>query len=398
MIKTLLAIDIIQPALITYLLERLPEFYDELENDNSSSCTARLILHQLRWSEYIVEPQALTGKLIEPIVVYLKELMDENIELTAPILDALSNLTLNNDSLEGVREIVLNRLDSAELDDLAVIIKFLLQTVNPFTVDQVIFGIREKLDFRSLGKSTMLTLARKPKHSPEALILDSIKLGFESHKYICDSWLKSIAALETKPAHKIIDVLVLIILHSMASMKKKAEALLRKKIISGLITSPLIQETILQHADGLAGYWDTILSLSESLLRSSEQHSVVIPCSSILYTCAFKSSDAYYRQEIIGSLVTHIGSGSISFFLRFCYLTYHLNLSCFAYVTEMDVSLDTLLHLAKTDIENMVVYDIFIKGILDYLDSLTLLQIRTLFNIFSLLSLTVGLQRCKYTD
>ena len=33
MIKTLLAIDIIQPTLITYLLERLPEFYDELENE-----------------------------------------------------------------------------------------------------------------------------------------------------------------------------------------------------------------------------------------------------------------------------------------------------------------------------------------------------------------------------
>lgn len=31
----------------------------------SSTCTARLILHQLRWSEYIVDPQALSGKLIE---------------------------------------------------------------------------------------------------------------------------------------------------------------------------------------------------------------------------------------------------------------------------------------------------------------------------------------------
>lgn len=29
----LLAIDILQPQIITYLLERLPEFYDELENE-----------------------------------------------------------------------------------------------------------------------------------------------------------------------------------------------------------------------------------------------------------------------------------------------------------------------------------------------------------------------------
>lgn len=33
LIKTLLAIDILQPKLMTYLLERLPEFYDELENE-----------------------------------------------------------------------------------------------------------------------------------------------------------------------------------------------------------------------------------------------------------------------------------------------------------------------------------------------------------------------------
>lgn len=84
--------DILQKDLIDYLLERLPEFYDELENEyvttmmhvtrpsrmhgfthstriylysQSSTCTARLILHQLRWSEYIVDPQALSGKLIE---------------------------------------------------------------------------------------------------------------------------------------------------------------------------------------------------------------------------------------------------------------------------------------------------------------------------------------------
>ncbi|KAI9475361.1 Fanconi anemia protein FancD2 nuclease-domain-containing protein [Zychaea mexicana] len=391
-IKTLLNIDIIQPTLITYLLERLPEFYDELENDNSSSCTARLILHQLRWSEYIVAPQALTGKLIEiiqitptviqheiitslpdiindsehkPIVVYLKELMHEDAELTVPILDALSNLTLHSESLEDVRDTVLDRLESAELDDLAVIIKFLLQTVKPHTIDLVILGIREKLDFRSLGKSTIPSITRKAKHSPEALILESIKLGLQFHKFVCDSWIKSIAALQTKPAHKIIDVLVLFILYSMTSTKKKADQIFRKKIADGLITSSLLEESIMHHGHGLASYWNTILSLSESLLRSSQQQSVLIPSSKALYISAFKSSDVYYRQEIIGSLVTHIGSGS---------------------ATEMDVALDTLLHLARTDVDNMAVYDVFIKGILDYLDNLTLPQIRTLFNIFSLLS------------
>ncbi|KAK4518683.1 uncharacterized protein ATC70_008905 [Mucor velutinosus] len=398
--KTLLAIDSIQPELITYLLERLPEFYDELENDNSSSCTARLILHQLRWLDYITEPESLTGKLIEiiqitpaviqhemitslpdiindsehkPIVVYLKELMNENGDLTVPILDALSNLTLHSESLEDVRETVLDRLESANLDDLAVMIKFMLQTVTPMTIDQVVWGIRQKLDFRSFGKTFSGDNNRQPNKptamAPEAFILESIKMGLQFHKFVCDSWFKSIVALETKRDHKLIDMMVLIILYSMTSMKKKVEGVIKKKIIHGCITGSLVKETIGNHPDGLAGYWSTILSLAESLLRASQQNNMLSPCASVMYISAFKSTDAYYRQEIIGALVTHIGSGV---------------------EVEMNVALNVLLELVKTDVSSVVVYSVFVKGILDYLDNLNEYQIRTLFDIFSLLALTTG--------
>lgn len=48
-------------------------------------------------------------------------------------------------------------------------------------------------------------------------------------------------------------MLVLIILYSMTSTKKKVEGIIKKKIISGGISTPLIQETIQYHSDGLAG-------------------------------------------------------------------------------------------------------------------------------------------------
>ncbi|ORE04580.1 hypothetical protein BCV72DRAFT_210971 [Rhizopus microsporus var. microsporus] len=358
---------------------RLPEFYDELENDNSSSCTARLILNQLRWLDYIAQPEALTEKLIEPIVVYLKELMNENSELTVPILDALSNLTLHSESLDDVKETVLDRLESAELDDIAVILKFMLQTVTPNTVDMVILGIRQKLDFRTLGKiqqessqrRTKQSLSQRPnvKDTPEALILESIKLGLQFHKFVCESWFRTIMALETARAHKIIDVLILFILYSMPSMKKKAESAIKKKIVQGLITAPLLEETIMYHSSGLASYWNAILSLSESLLRSCQQNGIISPCASTLYISSFKVCDSYYRQEIIGSLVTHIGSGVEA---------------------EMSIALNVLLHLAKSDVSSVTVYSVFIKGILDYLDNLSLYQIRILFDVFSLVALTVS--------
>lgn len=115
--KTLLQVDILQKDLIDYLLERLPEFYDELENEyvttmmhvtrpsqthgfthiylysQSSTCTARLILHQLRWSEYIVDPQALSGKLIEvntwtslPFVILTIFSLVKIIHITPPVI------------------------------------------------------------------------------------------------------------------------------------------------------------------------------------------------------------------------------------------------------------------------------------------------------------------------
>jgi Fanconi anemia group D2 protein len=125
--------------------------------------------------------------------------MNENPELTVPILDALSNLTLHSESLEDVRESVLERLESAELDDLAIIVKFMLQTVTPNSIDLVVYGIRQKLDFRSLGKIQQQQQRESTsKNTPVALILESIKLGLQFHKFVCDSWLKSIIALESQ--------------------------------------------------------------------------------------------------------------------------------------------------------------------------------------------------------
>ncbi|KAI8065297.1 Fanconi anaemia protein FancD2 nuclease-domain-containing protein [Gongronella butleri] len=374
--RCLLSIDILQPALISTLLERLPEFYDELEQDQSSSCTARLILHQLRWLDHIVNPQKLTSTLIEQMVTFLKEWMDEHKELTVPILDTLSNLTLHSESLEDVRQKVMEGLPAAEVDDLAVMIKFLLQTVTQSTVDLTIVDLRQNMDFRTLVRLQNAATRRNqgtqqgtaPQQYPEALILESIKLGLQFHRFVSTAWIKALVALETERAHKVMDMMVIFILHSMASMKKKAEQILRKKIIARLITSKLIKETLTNHAHGLASYWGSIIALAESLLRSSHQHGFLASCAQALYTHAFKSSDAYYRQEIIGSLVTHVGSGVKE---------------------EMDVALQVLLVLAQELPSTLATYSVFLKGILDYLDNLSLAQIRMLFDVFNLLAIKV---------
>lgn len=45
--------------------------------------------------------------------------------------------------------------------------------------------------------------------------------------------------------------MVMFILHSIVSLKKKIEVMIRKKIIEGLLTKKLLQETILVHGASL---------------------------------------------------------------------------------------------------------------------------------------------------
>ncbi|KAG9294638.1 hypothetical protein G9A89_008117 [Geosiphon pyriformis] len=400
LIRSLLSIDFLQPKLIDQLLEKLPEFIPDLDNENVDSPIPRLILQQLKWLEYVVEPDRLATKILEMvsitplgiqreiitslpeivndseqkmIITELKDLMVQNHQLMVPILDALSNFSLEEDSISEIREVVVDKLESADLADLPIVVKFLLQTVTPDDVQEVIQKIRRKLDFRTIGKAQNESLnyskragKAKKEQMPEALILESIKIGLQFNKFVKDAWLRAIIDLKTSMDHKIIDILVLIIMHSLSNMKKKVESLFIKKLAGGLFTNQLLEETITCHAEGLLEYFNSILSLSEVLLRTTKQQALIARSACTLYRSSFKVFEAYHRQEIVGSLVTHIGSGS---------------------PIEVNSALSVLLYLVEEDSEKMNRFSIFVKGILDYLDNLTVDQIRILFDIFSLLAL-----------
>ena len=65
MIRILLGIDFIQSNLIDQLLERLPTFISDSDNDNVESPIPRLILQQLKWLECTVNPLRLAEKILE---------------------------------------------------------------------------------------------------------------------------------------------------------------------------------------------------------------------------------------------------------------------------------------------------------------------------------------------
>ncbi|KAG0303191.1 Fanconi anemia group D2 protein [Dissophora globulifera] len=338
LIRILLGIDALQPGLLAVLLDRLLAV---MSDDEQDSPMPKLILQQLKWLNNIVEPEQLSAKLLEvanvspvfiqrdiitslpeivpdsehkTVVLGLADLLESSSELMVPILDALSNLNLQSDVLANARNHVLDKLASAELDELPVVIKFLLQTVEPNTVEDVIEAIRSNLDFGSINRlQKNLNKGSKKRASnqtPEVLIVDALKTGIRFQKFVTDAWYKAIVSISKAGQHKIIDVMVMLVLHSNVSFKKKVESMIRKKIIEGQLTRKLLQETVLVHGVSLREYMPAILSIAENLLRSSANYPIVVRMASVLYTSAFQVSDAYYRQEIVASLLVHIGSGS----------------------------------------------------------------------------------------
>ncbi|CAG8451010.1 4382_t:CDS:10 [Acaulospora morrowiae] len=398
LIRVLLSIDFFQANLIDQLLERLPTFISDTDNDIIESPIPRLILQQLKWLDNIVDSRRLTEKILEMIPITplgiqreiitslpdiildseqktvikeLTELIDQNHRLIVPILDALPHFTLHEDLMTNVKSTVYGRLESADLDDLAIIVKFLLHTASPIDAEMVIRQIRDKVDFHSIGKlqSEQSTSKRRQKRRkelmPEALILDSIKKGLNIHKFVMNAWLKEISDIETERNHKIIDILILFLLHSMPSIKKKVEAIFCKKISSGLFSKNLLETTITFHFEGLRDYFNDILTLSESLLRSSQQQNTVARAACTLYRSAFMVFEPHQQQEVIASLVSHIGSGS---------------------PTEIESTLSVLSHLVDKDIKRLSRFSIFVKGLLDYLENLNLDQIRILFDVIGKLA------------
>ncbi|XP_077863629.1 Fanconi anemia group D2 protein-like, partial [Saccoglossus kowalevskii] len=194
----------------------------------------------------------------------------------------------------------------------------------------------------------------------EVLTLDAVRSAIRFQKCIAEGWIKAIEGVTTAADHKVIDIFVLLILYTTGNRKKTIESLFRNKIRSGHFTEELLRVTFNMHSQVVREYFASILSLSEVLLRSPEPPVCHFGCT--FYKHAFTCLDLYCKQEIVGALVTHIGSG---------------------YAGEVDSSLDILSDLVDIAPAAMAPFAVFIKSVLDYLDNLSISQIRKLFSILS---------------
>uniref|UniRef100_A0A8C7G732 FA complementation group D2 n=1 Tax=Oncorhynchus kisutch TaxID=8019 RepID=A0A8C7G732_ONCKI len=310
----------------------------------------RVIVNQLKWLDRIID----TGKLMQLVSVAsveiqcdiitslpeiledsqhsdiareLNTLLQENTQLTVPILDAFSSLNLSSTLLAEVRVSVMATLSAVQLEDLPVVVKFILHSISSSDALEVrgytqwcpcIYSKWQGCFWSHFSIRSSNTSASSSSQDSVALVLDGIKSAVRFQKSTSEAWLK-VGRIGNS---------------------------------TSVISTASYYFTI--------GYFPSILALAQSLLRSPDP--CVVPFGGHMYRLSFTAFDSYCQQEVVGSLVTHVCSGVGG---------------------EVDVALELLCGLVTEKPSEMALYAVFVKGILDYMENLTPQQIRRLFHLLS---------------
>ncbi|XP_060621713.2 Fanconi anemia group D2 protein [Anolis sagrei] len=410
LIKLLLGIEILQPAVIKLLFEKVPEFFDESVGNDGLNLP-RLIVNQLKWLDRIADSKELLSTIMQMICVSplpiqhdiitslpeiledaqhsevareLSSLLKEKTELTVPILDALSSLNLDLGLLSEVRQSIMITVAAVQVEDLPVVVKFILRSIKETNAVEIISDLRKKLDLDSCvslpqiqasqGKLRNQSQASLPASQVSInqdcvkLLFEVIKSAIEFQKTILEGWIKAIENVYSASDHKVLDLIVLFLMYATNSkIKKQIERVMRNKIRSGCLREQLLRSAFRYHPLVMRDLFPAILSLAEVFVHSAD--SCIVSFGSCMYKQAFAAFDAYCQQEIVGALVTHACGGNSE---------------------EVDVALDMLTDLVSLHTSSVVPYGVFLKSILDYMDNLSPQQIRKLFHILSVLAFSQG--------
>nr|CAB3451954.1 unnamed protein product [Digitaria exilis]CAB3455714.1 unnamed protein product [Digitaria exilis] len=401
--RALLSVPAIQPGLLTLLLEKLPEHFHDggalgglpLQDD-----VGRLIVSQFRWLDFLVDADSFVEKLVEvlsvapprlkkeiigslpeivgdqshaSVVVALQKLLQEDSEVVVAVLDVLSDLNLNEELQEQAVTIAISCIRTIAADQMPHLLRFLLLSATPANAGRIILQIREQLrivgaiDPRAARSKKLKGKASA--NSTDGAILDTLRSGLRFKNMLCEIFLKELKSVDHPKDHKVIDVwLIMLIYANGGALQKSAEKILKSKILQGYIRETLFDQCIHGNAEVVKEHFMSFLSVSDYLLACKEEKAREF--ASYLFTALFEEfSDTYSRQELVGSLVAHIGSG-VSY--------------------EVSSSLDIMINLTSNSSEELISISSHITGILDYLESFHEDNLRKVYDIFCNLALAAG--------
>ncbi|KAJ0027301.1 hypothetical protein Pint_36585 [Pistacia integerrima] len=401
-VRHLLLVPSIQLDLMNMLLEKLPEFFDinpeaslSLQDD-----VGRLIINQFRWLDFLVDPQAFTDKLMQllcicplhlkkeiigslpeiigdqsnnkTVVDSLHQILREDSAIIVPVLDCFSNLNLDDQLQEQVITIALSCIRTIDAQHMPYLLRFLLLSATQANVRMIICHIRQHLKF--VGVSNFrATQQYKLKgkslvdHS-EASILDALRSSLRFKNMLCQEILKELNSLQKPRDHKVIDIWLLVLMYTNGdiALQRSILKLIKKKIIEDCIQEVMLDQCIRGNKELVQDYFPSFLSFSEYLLGCKEQKTREFGI--YMYTSLFEEfTDTYSRQEVLGALITHVGSG-VSF--------------------EVSSALETMALLASKYAPELIPLSSHINGILDYLEGFSVANLHKVYEVFSHLALS----------
>ena len=412
--RILLQVTSLQADVVGILLLKIPEYAEEENDGTFSENLPRLLISQLRWLPFVQDGSNLVTQLLEcmsacprhiqkeivsaipeiaddtqqyQVVTALEELLESDTEMSVVVFDCFSQLDLIPEHASKVTDLALEALPSVSLSDLPVVLRFLLQGSAKSSVERVVQAVRKNIE-----------LPRKPSKEESAhvaLLLEALSSGLHFRSDITSALIEE---LKSSNHDTPMDLCIILVLISRNRWKKVSSQIFRKKLCRNGRTSlgKWIKRAIHGHGKSVQSHYASLLELAEGLLlgRNASCHAVGRKLYVIFYLFlldpssftvrSFSSThthththhnrycllfeefqDNSQRQQLIGNLITHSGSGN---------------------AMEIDSALDALLTLSK-DEKSLLPFAVFVKGTLDFLSGLSLSQIRTVYDIICTLTL-----------
>ncbi|KAM3385974.1 hypothetical protein ACQJBY_009560 [Aegilops geniculata] len=400
--RVLLSVPALQPGLLGLLLDKLPEHFDDdaLDGVPLQDDVGRLIVAQFRWLDFLVDADTFVTKLVEvlsvapprlkkeiigsipeivgdqshaAVVSALEKLLQEDSQVVVAVLDTLSNLNLDALLQEQAVTVAISCIRTIHADQMPHLLRFLLLSATPANVGRIISQIREQLKFVGVvdpraARSKKLK-GKASATSTDGAILDALRSGLRFKNMLCEAFLKELKLVDHARDHKVIDVwLIMLIYANGGALQKSAEKILKSKILQGYIRETLFHQCIHGNTELVKDHFMSYLSVSDYLLACKEDKAREF--ATYLFTALFEEfSDTFSRQELVGSLITHIGSG-VSY--------------------EVSSALDIMISLTSNNSEELIPIASHITGILDYLESFHEDNLRKVYEIFCQLALAAG--------
>ncbi|PNF22433.1 hypothetical protein B7P43_G16287 [Cryptotermes secundus] len=278
----------------------------------------------------------------------LSKLLRTNFRLTAVVMEALDNLSLENTLRAEVCKLMLIFLNKAPPEFLPAIVGFLISSDEPFeNLVEVVSGLRKKLD---------LNLADGLDGNIQVLTLSALHSRALSSQRLADIWLKAVSGAHSPSELYPLDIVVLLLLHSfIPGLKKQVQNILRSHIKGGVVTEALIEKTFTIYLAAMKEYLKSALEIATTLFKSPDPP--VSYLGSVWFKLMLVHLEHYQSQSIILELLLLIGTCNVN------------------------IARSALEVLAGVDSRHLLQHTLLLMGLLDNLQDMDLIQVEHVMDL-----------------